>query len=138
MKDEKLSIGDILRRKRAEKKISLAEAQSVTKINKKFLEALEEENFKLLPTKVAARGFLKIYALYLGIEPKPLLEELEGAVIEEKPLQKATPSPVKPERAKVVKNIFPRFIFSKKLIYTIVFILLTFAFIFLYLFMGHE
>ena len=138
MKDEKINIGDMLRRRRAEKKISLAEAQSITKINKKFLEAMEEENFKLIPTKVAAKGFLKIYALYLGIDPKMLLDEYEAIAPEEKPLQKVPPKPPAPDTIKATKNLLSRFKFSRRLIYTIVFIVSILVFMFLYIFMGHE
>ena len=127
-----------MERRRAEKKISLAEAQSITKINKKFLEAMEEENFKLIPTKVAAKGFLKIYALYLGIDPKMLLDEYEAIAPEEKPLQKVPPKPPAPDTIKATKNLLSRFKFSRRLIYTIVFIVSILVFMFLYIFMGHE
>ncbi|HVP04310.1 MAG TPA: helix-turn-helix domain-containing protein [Dehalococcoidia bacterium] len=66
-------LGETLRRARTSKKITLEDAERVTRIPRKYLEALEIENFGILPAPVYARGFLRSYATYLGLEPKELL-----------------------------------------------------------------
>ncbi len=71
-----MSIGNILKEKREERKLSVAQISSVIRINKKYLQALEDENFLLLPSLVYAKGFLKAYSEYLGLDPKGLLSEL--------------------------------------------------------------
>jgi cytoskeleton protein RodZ len=67
-------LGSILREAREARGLSLAEAQDATRINSKFLEALEDGQYHELPTPVHARGFLRNYSRYLGLEPEPLLE----------------------------------------------------------------
>jgi len=71
------TIGEILIAERAKKGLSLDEVQAATRIQKKFLKDLERNNFSLLPSKVVAKGFLKIYAKYLGLSSEPLIKELD-------------------------------------------------------------
>lgn len=66
-------LGETLRRARTAKGITIEDAERVTRIPRKYLEALELENFGILPAPVYARGFLRSYASYLGLEPKELL-----------------------------------------------------------------
>lgn len=66
-------LGETLRRARTSRKITLEDAERVTRIPRKYLEALELENFGILPAPVYARGFLRSYASYLGLEPKELM-----------------------------------------------------------------
>ncbi len=66
-------LGETLRRARTAKGISIEDAERVTRIPRKYLEALEFENFGILPAPVYARGFLRSYAGYLGLEPGELL-----------------------------------------------------------------
>ncbi len=67
-------LGHILREARETKGLTLAEAQDKTRINAHFLEALENGDYAVLPTPVHARGFLRNYARYLGLDPQPLLD----------------------------------------------------------------
>lgn len=66
-------LGETLRRARLAKGISFEDAERVTRIPRKYLEALELENFGILPAPVYARGFLRSYAGYLGLDPAELL-----------------------------------------------------------------
>jgi cytoskeletal protein RodZ len=66
-------LGETLRRARTAKGITIEDAERVTRIPRKYLEALELENFGILPAPVYARGFLRSYAGYLGLEPGELL-----------------------------------------------------------------
>jgi hypothetical protein len=66
-------LGETLRRTRLERNITFEDAERVTRIPRKYLEALELENFGILPAPVYARGFLRSYASYLGLEPKELM-----------------------------------------------------------------
>jgi cytoskeletal protein RodZ len=66
-------LGETLRRARTAKGITIEDAERVTRIPRKYLEALELENFGILPAPVYARGFLRSYAGYLGLEPGDLL-----------------------------------------------------------------
>jgi cytoskeleton protein RodZ len=66
-------LGETLQRARLARGVTLEEAERTTRISRRYLEALENENFGLLPAPVYARGFLRTYARYLGLEPTDLL-----------------------------------------------------------------
>ena len=66
-------LGETLQRARLARGVTLQEVEAATRISRRYLEALENENFGLLPAPVYARGFLRTYARYLGMEPADLL-----------------------------------------------------------------
>lgn len=70
-------LGHILREARETKGFTLREVQDKTRINSRFLEALEMGDFDRLPTPAHVRGFLRNYARFLGLDPEPLLERYE-------------------------------------------------------------
>jgi cytoskeleton protein RodZ len=70
-------LGHILREARETKGLTLNEVQEQTRINSRFLEALEMGDYIRLPTPVHVRGFLRNYARFLGLDPGPLLERYE-------------------------------------------------------------
>jgi hypothetical protein len=76
-------LGETLRRARSAKGITLEDAERVTRIPRKYLEALELENFGILPAPVYARGFLRSYAGYLGLDPNDLLPFFPVGHVEE-------------------------------------------------------
>ncbi len=61
------SVGPYLKEVRESKGIGLEEAASVTRIGKNYLLAIEEEAFDKLPSAVYIKGFLRVYAGYLGL-----------------------------------------------------------------------
>lgn len=73
-----MEIGSTLRNAREAKGISLEAAEEHTKIRRKYLEAMENENFDVLPGRVYVRGFLKNYARFLGLNANSLLLSYEG------------------------------------------------------------
>jgi cytoskeleton protein RodZ len=56
-------------------KIDIADVETATKIRAKYLRALENEEFGLLPGNTFVKTFLRTYAEYLGLDPQLLLEE---------------------------------------------------------------
>lgn len=72
-------LGTKLRQAREAKGAPLHEVEWATKIKGAYLEALEEENFRVIPGAVYVRGFLRTYANYLGIDPEPLIDEYNRA-----------------------------------------------------------
>lgn len=73
-------IGAVLRAARAARRASLVDLRARTKIDVRYLEALEEERFEDLPPLPFARGFLRTYALELDLDPEPLVERLVTAM----------------------------------------------------------
>lgn len=70
-----MEIGTKLKEAREEQNISLDSLQETTKIQKRYLVAIEEGNFKILPGKFYARAFMKEYATAVGLDPNELLAE---------------------------------------------------------------
>ncbi len=67
-------LGLILQEARENKGLTLEEVQEVTRINADYLAALENGEYSVLPSAVHVRGFLRNYARFLDLDPKPLLE----------------------------------------------------------------
>jgi cytoskeletal protein RodZ len=63
--------------------MTIEDAERVTRIPRKYLEALELENYGILPAPVYARGFLRSYAGYLGLDPQELLPFFPVGHVEE-------------------------------------------------------
>jgi len=68
------TLGNILRRARTSKHISLEEAAEATRIHATTLAALEQDNRGALPAEVFTRGFVKIYARFLDLDPEEALQ----------------------------------------------------------------
>jgi cytoskeletal protein RodZ len=68
------TIGETLRSAREEQGKSIAEAATATRIRSSYLEALEQERFDELGGSVYAKGFLRSYASFLGLDPQPMVE----------------------------------------------------------------
>lgn len=67
------TVGDLLKNARLAKNITLDQIATHTKINKKYLEAIEANQYSLLPPAAFAKGFLHTYAQIVGIDPKTVL-----------------------------------------------------------------
>jgi len=73
------SFGESLRREREMRGVSLEEISGTTKINIRFLQALEAEDFAKLPGGIFTRSFLRAYAGYLGLDGERVLAEYQLA-----------------------------------------------------------
>lgn len=69
------SPGEQLRAAREERELTLEDVHAATHIRVEYLEALEQGDHSALPDDVVARGFVRNYARYLGLDPKPLVHE---------------------------------------------------------------
>jgi cytoskeletal protein RodZ len=66
-------LGQLLSEARAAKLVSLAEVEAKTRIRQKYVEALENGSYEDLPRGAVARGFLRSYADYLGLDSDEIL-----------------------------------------------------------------
>lgn len=73
-----MGIGERLKEAREEQGISLDTLQEQTKIQKRYLLAIEEENFDILPGTFYARAFIKEYAQAVGLDADEIIAEHEG------------------------------------------------------------
>ncbi|MCL4397783.1 helix-turn-helix domain-containing protein [Patescibacteria group bacterium] len=78
------TVGDILTNARNRKKLTLEQAEKATKIRRKFLEALEKNEFSKLPPGTFTKGFIKNYAAFLGLSVDDTLAFYRRQVNEEK------------------------------------------------------
>ena len=68
------SVGEMLHAAREKKGVDLYRAERDTKIRARHLSALEDGDYAELPGAVYTKGFLRNYALYLGLDPIEVLD----------------------------------------------------------------
>jgi cytoskeleton protein RodZ len=71
-------IGETLREARVRQRVNIEELEQATKIRAKYLRALENEEFGLLPGPTYVKSFLRTYAEKLGLDPQLLVEEFRA------------------------------------------------------------
>ena len=71
-------IGNSLREARLRQGLDLARAEDDTKIRAKYLQALEDERFDVLPAETYVKGFLRTYAEYLGLDGQIYVDEFNS------------------------------------------------------------
>lgn len=69
------SLGEQLKLARKSKNRSLEDISRDTNISKQYLEALEEDNYDILPGSAYVRGFLSNYARWVGLDPKAVVKQ---------------------------------------------------------------
>jgi cytoskeleton protein RodZ len=85
-------IGNSLREARLRQGLEIPRIEAETKIRGKYLRALEEEQFEVLPGDTYVKGFLRTYADYLGLEGQLYLDEYNSrfTTAEETPVAQST------------------------------------------------
>ncbi len=68
-------IGSTLREARMRSRIDISEVEARTKIRAKYLRAIENEEWDLLPGPVYAKSFLRTYSDFLGLDSRMLVDE---------------------------------------------------------------
>ncbi|MFQ6083068.1 MAG: helix-turn-helix domain-containing protein [Candidatus Aminicenantia bacterium] len=69
------TLGKELKREREFRAISLEEIARTTKINLKFLKAIEDDHFEILPGGFFTKNFLRAYANYVGLDENEVLNK---------------------------------------------------------------
>src|SRR5262245_48384914 len=95
------SFGESLRRERELRQISLREISEATKINLRYLDALERDDFRHLPGGVFNKGFVRAYAQFIGIDP----ESMVTAYLEEEGSQAAKATRTQDAAARAVEIV---------------------------------
>ena len=70
-------IGNVLREAREARGLSLEEVSERTKIKRRYIQAMEEGSFDVLPGRVYVKSFLRSYARFLGLNPGELIAGFE-------------------------------------------------------------
>ena len=74
-------IGNSLREARMRRQIDFPQAEAAIKIRGKYLRALEDEQFELLPAETYVKGFLRTYAEYLGLDGQLYVDEYNSRFV---------------------------------------------------------
>ena len=95
-------IGSSLRDARQRQGLDLHQVEQAVKIRVKYLRALEEEDFDVLPAQTYVKGFLQAYAEYLGLDGQLYVDEYTSRFV----VAESAPSRVR--RVKVRRHPYPR------------------------------
>ena len=74
-------IGSSLREARLRQGLDFPELEQATKIRGKYLRALEDEQFDVLPAQTYVKGFLRNYAEYLGLDGQLYVDEYNSRYV---------------------------------------------------------
>ncbi|HET7477963.1 MAG TPA: RodZ domain-containing protein [Rubrobacteraceae bacterium] len=77
-RDGGLEIGPTLEKARLQRELTLDEVEQATKIRKRYIQAIEKDDYGVLPDAVYVQGFVKTYANYLGLNGEELAGELRS------------------------------------------------------------
>jgi cytoskeleton protein RodZ len=98
-------IGNSLREARLRQSLEFPRIESDTKIRSKYIQALEEERFELLPGETYVKGFLRSYAEYLGLDGQLYVDEYNSRfATAEEPIVSPAP-PRQPPRRRFESNL---------------------------------
>ncbi|MEI6210524.1 MAG: helix-turn-helix domain-containing protein [bacterium] len=91
-----MALGESLRLAREAKGQSISQVAESTRMMAQIVEDLEQENFRRIAAPIYGRGFIKLYAESLGLDPEPLLREFMEIYTGSRPPQVARRSMEEP------------------------------------------
>lgn len=94
-------LGNLLKKAREEQGLTLDDVQEHTKIRKRYLEALEEGDYKVLPGKFYIRAFIKNYAEFVGLDSEEVLKHYH---IDEPEIEVPVNETVPPRRPRKIRS----------------------------------
>jgi len=128
-KVESLTLGEKLKKLRTEFRMSLNEISKATRIQVKYLEYIENGQYEKLPADVYVRGFLRSYARYLNMDEQAFIKLYER----ERNIQTNLGRDVSKKTFNVKKLDISSFVITPRaLTITLIFLLVSGAFIYLY------
>lgn len=69
------SMGQQFKAARERKRMPLSQAAAQTRIKLQFIEQMEQDDYSRMPAPAYAKGFIRMYASFLGLDPVPLVQE---------------------------------------------------------------
>ena len=95
------TIGEQLRQARESRKLTIKQVTQATRLRAHYLQAMEDDDFSAMPSAAQARGFLRLYADFLGLDIDALTNDLSTEFkprVTETPSIELPPSPSLPAR----------------------------------------
>jgi hypothetical protein len=90
-----MGLGEQLRDARLSRQESTSQVAAATRIKIQIIEDLEREHFDQIAAPIYGKGFIKLYAEHVGLDPRPLIEEYVARVTEPPHVEPVAP-PVAP------------------------------------------
>ena len=91
------TLGDYLKKKREAQNITLEEVSQATRIRRTILEAIENNDYDVIPPKVFTQGFIKSYAAYLNLDENDVIKQFHEIMeLREKKKEPEEPIPQQP------------------------------------------
>jgi transcriptional regulator with XRE-family HTH domain len=90
------TMGQQFKEAREKRGLTLSQIAAQTHIKMQHLEMMERDDFSKMPAPMYARGFIRMYASFLGLDSAPLIEEY--AARQQIPVEEPSPKPVAPSR----------------------------------------
>ncbi|OGV72589.1 MAG: hypothetical protein A2269_01170 [Lentisphaerae bacterium RIFOXYA12_FULL_60_10] len=108
-----MKLGEELRKARLDRKLTPSQVAAATRMKVQVVESLEREDFSSIAAPIYSKGFIKLYAEYVGIDPRPLIDDFVNrfvnphvpepqVVMEAEPVAGQVVSPELPEAGKPV------------------------------------
>jgi cytoskeletal protein RodZ len=97
-------IGNSLREARLRQSLDFPEIEQATKIRPKYLRALEDEQFDILPGQTYVKGFLRSYAEYLGLDGQLYVDEYNSRFAREEEFPVQSPAARQPRARRMESN----------------------------------
>ena len=101
------NLGQQLKQQRERRGVVLEQVHASTKIKKRYLEALERQDWDVFPGTVFAQGYLRTYAEYLGLDPQRVLKAYARERRIQNPAQSAADE-AEAERREAVRAMLDR------------------------------
>jgi hypothetical protein len=101
-------IGNSLREARLRQGLDFPDVERATKIRPKYLRALEDEQFEILPAQTYVKGFLSTYAEFLGLDGQLYVDEYNSRYVtreEEMPSSRPRRSTGRPRSRRVESSV---------------------------------
>src|SRR6267143_768128 len=99
------NFGASFKQARESRGISLDKIAAETRISTRFLQAIEDEEFNLLPGGIFNRGFVRTYAEKLGLDPVQVIADYERLTVVREPTE--IPVAPTPPREKKSRHLYP-------------------------------
>jgi transcriptional regulator with XRE-family HTH domain len=103
-----MALGAILRTAREGKGLTPQQVAETTRMMVQIVEDLEQEDFRKIAAPLYGRGFIKLYAECVGVDPEPLVAEFIEIFTGKRPpqiLRRAIPSPPAPASLLIVTRM---------------------------------
>jgi transcriptional regulator with XRE-family HTH domain len=98
-----MALGNILKEARMRKELTPSEVAAATRMKIQLVQAIEQEDFSAFPATIYGKGFIKLFAECVGVDPAPLIDEYVNKISNNNATQ---PAPI-PKSKKILLDTEP-------------------------------